>query len=45
MVGLREGSWLSVKNDIITLKGKLSARLFEKDKEAYEINSGTEIAF
>ena len=45
VVGLREGSWLSVKNDIITLKGKLSARLFEKDKEAYEINSGTEIAF
>ncbi len=45
VVGLREGSWLSVNNDIITLKGKLSARLFEKDKKAYEINSGTEIAF
>lgn len=41
VVGLREGSWLRVKNEEIRLKGELSARIFEKGKDPYEIESGT----
>ncbi|WP_299685821.1 dipeptidase PepE [uncultured Dokdonia sp.] len=36
VVGLREGSWLEVKDQTIQLKGNLSARIFEKDKNPYE---------
>ena len=43
VVGLREGSWLEVKEGKITVKGPHSARIFEADKEAYEHNSQTEI--
>ncbi len=45
VIGLREGSWLSVKGSTITLKGKLSARIFEYNKPPYEIASGTEISY
>ena len=41
VVGLREGSWLRVKGDDIILKGKLKARIFEQDKEPYEVETGT----
>ena len=41
VVGLREGSWLEVKNDSIQLKGTLHARIFEYNSEAYEIETGT----
>lgn len=41
VVGLREGSWLRVKGDEIILKGELKARVFEKEKEPYETESGT----
>ncbi|MFT4203437.1 MAG: dipeptidase PepE [Chitinophagaceae bacterium] len=40
VVGLREGSWLEVKGETIALKGNLSARIFEKDKAPYELESG-----
>jgi dipeptidase E len=43
VVGLREGSWLEVKGENILLKGSLSARIFLKDKDPYEIESGTVI--
>ncbi|TXG38738.1 dipeptidase PepE [Seonamhaeicola maritimus] len=43
VIGLREGSWLHVKNDSILLKGKLSARVFEVEKAPYEVESGTEL--
>ena len=39
VVGIREGSWLQVKNEKITLKGGLSARIFEHSKDPYEIVS------
>lgn len=45
VVGLREGSWLEVQGDQITLKGTLSARIFEQGKEPYEINTGNLIKF
>jgi len=37
VVGLREGSWLKVKNDSIVLKGDLNARLFKKNIKPLEI--------
>lgn len=38
VLGLREGSWLEVLNGQITLKGDLTARLFQQEKEAVEIS-------
>jgi len=43
VVGLREGSWLRVTGDSITLHGNLDARIFEYQKEAYEIVSSIEL--
>lgn len=43
VLGLREGSWLAVSGDTIQLKGTFSARLFRKDKEAVELETGTVI--
>lgn len=42
VIGLREGSWLRVVGEEITLKGSLTARWFEKDKTPKEIK---EIAY
>ena len=39
VVGIREGSWLQVKNEEIILKGGLSARIFEHFKDPYELVS------
>ena len=41
VLGLREGSWISVAGDEISLKGKHTARFFQKNKEAVEIASGS----
>ena len=41
VIGLREGSWLSVKGEELILKGALPALLFEKGKEKKECTSGT----
>ncbi len=43
VVGLREGSWLRVSGDSIVLKGKLTARIFEKGKTPYEAEPDTEL--
>lgn len=45
VIGLREGSWLEVKNETILLKGNLEARIFEKDQKPYEIKPDTLITF
>ncbi|MEZ4875855.1 MAG: dipeptidase PepE [Flavobacteriaceae bacterium] len=45
VVGLREGSWLQVKGESIFLKGSLTARIFEKDKDPYEIVPHSELQF
>lgn len=37
VIGLREGSWLRVTGNEIVLLGPQSARIFEQQKEAYEI--------
>ncbi|MDC0380113.1 dipeptidase PepE [Flavobacteriaceae bacterium] len=44
VVGLREGSFLEVSGERITLKGPLKARIFEHNKEAYEVQSGTDLS-
>ncbi|MGS2725123.1 dipeptidase PepE [Psychroserpens sp. BH13MA-6] len=44
VVGLREGSWLEVKGQQISLKGTLDARIFEYDKTPYEIKTGTDLS-
>ena len=44
VLGLREGSWLEVRNDKITLKGDLSARLFLANQNPVEIESGTDLS-
>lgn len=43
VVGIREGSWLAVKGDDITLKGPLDARIFEYNKTPYEIPTNTNL--
>lgn len=41
VVGLREGNWIRKIGDQITVEGLHSTRIFENDKEPYEIESGT----
>ncbi|WP_298320155.1 dipeptidase PepE [uncultured Aquimarina sp.] len=43
VVGLREGSWLRIHQNDITLKGDLSARIFEQNKSPYEIPTGSSL--
>lgn len=38
VLGLREGSWLEVQSGKIELKGDLTARLFQQEKDATEIS-------
>lgn len=44
VLGLREGSWLDVKGDMITLKGNLHARIFRQNQEAEEVESGSDLS-
>ncbi|KAA3622786.1 MAG: dipeptidase PepE [Flavobacterium sp.] len=41
VLGLREGSWLEVRGDKVVLGGNHSCRVFVKDNNPYEVNSGT----
>lgn len=43
VIGLREGSWIEVKNNNLTLKGFFDARIFENEKDPYEIKTETNI--
>tara|TARA_R110001583_G_scaffold10179_3_gene47332 strand:- start:2736 stop:3443 length:708 start_codon:yes stop_codon:yes gene_type:complete len=45
VLGLREGSWLSVKGTKVLLKGLLNGRLFIKDKPAKELPPETDLSF
>ncbi|WP_313267383.1 dipeptidase PepE [Epilithonimonas vandammei] len=43
VLGLREGNWIRRINDKITVEGSELTRIFEKGKEPYEVESGTEL--
>jgi len=43
VVGLREGSWIEVKNYKTYLRGNLTARIFLSNKEPFELESNSEI--
>ncbi|HSJ11909.1 MAG TPA: dipeptidase PepE [Gillisia sp.] len=43
VVGLREGSWLELNGDTITLKGKLPARIFKVDETPYELETNSSL--
>lgn len=45
VIGLREGSWLAVEDDTITLKGSLDARIFEYNKAPYEVETNADLSF
>jgi dipeptidase E len=45
VLGLREGSWLEVLGDQITLKGNLSARLFNAGQEPEEWPTESDLSF
>lgn len=44
VLGLREGSWVEVQENKITLKGNLSARLFQKNKIARELEPESDLS-
>ncbi|MGU3375535.1 dipeptidase PepE [Chryseobacterium sp. M5A1_1a] len=43
VVGLREGNWIRRINDSITVEGRELTRIFEKNKEPYEIEAGSSL--
>ncbi len=45
VLGLREGSWLEIKGETITLKGNLEARLFRQNQAPVELESGADLRF
>jgi len=45
IIGLREGSWIAVEGNKLTLKGTLEARIFEYNKAPYEISTNSDLRF
>lgn len=43
VLGLREGSWLNIKNHEVTLKGTLTARWFTPNQPPVELPTGTNL--
>jgi dipeptidase E len=44
VLGLREGSWLEVKDNAILLRGELTARWFTQNNPAIELGPDTDLA-
>ena len=45
VLGLREGSWLTVNGNTVILKGTLSARLFLKGETPIELSSNSDLSY
>ena len=45
VVGIREGSWIRVVDEKISLEGPHTARIFEQDKTPYELATNSTIEF
>lgn len=45
VVGLREGSWIKIDGNEITLEGDLPAKIFEPGKQAYELSPKSHFKF
>ncbi|KIA88820.1 dipeptidase PepE [Kaistella jeonii] len=43
VIGLREGNWIRKVGNKITVEGNQLTRIFEKNKEPYEIEAGSEL--
>ncbi|WP_299155251.1 dipeptidase PepE [uncultured Christiangramia sp.] len=44
VVGLREGSWLELSGNKVTLKGDLPSRIFRKDQVPFEIETDSDLS-
>src|SRR5713101_776233 len=44
VVGIREGAWLLIEGDSVTLKGETGARIFRRGHALVEVTPGTEIS-
>ena len=44
VLGLREGSWLELSGNKVTLKGDLPARIFRKDQVPFEIETDSDLS-
>lgn len=44
VLGLREGSWLDIKGNTVTLKGALNARIFRRNQPAEEVETGSDLS-
>jgi len=45
VVGLREGNWIRVKGDRVTTEGSCDTRIFEQNREPYELPAGAVLDF
>jgi dipeptidase E len=45
VLGMREGSWLRRKGNVLTLGGHTGARLFERDRQPREFEQGDDLSF
>lgn len=45
VLGLREGSWLEVHGETITLRGDLQARLFRQEQQPEEVEAGSDLSW
>lgn len=44
VIGIREGSWIELRDREVTLRGQLDARIFTYDKAPYEIKADSDLS-